>query len=70
MMTARPISSSGVRIAPTISTTVDWRMHKNRIIAKNIMENTTEETPLMVGTIAISKVVAAVRGIATMGPMH
>ena len=70
MMTARPISSSGVRIAPTISTTADWRMHKNRIIAKNIMENTTEETPLMFGTIAISKVVAAVRGIATMGPMH
>ena len=70
IMTARPISSSGVSTAPTISTTADWRMHKNRISAKNRIENTTEDTPLMFGTMAISKVVAAVRGMATMGPMH
>ena len=45
-------------------------MHRAMITAKNTTENTTGDTPERLGEIAISKVVAEVRGIATMGPMH
>lgn len=70
IMANSPTSSSGVRILPTMSTTADSLMHRAMITAKNTTENTTGDTPERLGEIAISKVVAEVRGIATMGPMH
>ena len=70
MMANRPSSSSGVRILPTMSTTADSLMHSTRISAKNSTENSTGDTPERLGEMAISNVVAEVRGMATMGPMH
>ena len=45
-------------------------MHRARITAKNSTENSTGDTPERWGAMAISNVVAEVRGMATMGPMH
>ena len=45
-------------------------MHSARISAKKMMENTTGLTPLNRGWMDSSKVVAPVRGMASMGPMH
>ena len=53
-----------------MSTTADSLMHRARITAKNKMENSTGDTPGRLGAMAISKVLAEVRGMATMGPMH
>ena len=70
MMAARPMSSSGVSTLPTMSTTADSRMHSARMSAKNSTENTTADTPGRFGAMAISNVLADVRGMATMGPTH
>lgn len=70
MMAARPSSSSGVSTLPTMSTTADSRMHSARMSAKNSTENTTADTPGRFGAMAISNVLADVRGMATIGPTH
>ena len=45
-------------------------MHSARMSAKNSTENTTADTPGRFGAMAISNVLADVRGMATMGPTH
>lgn len=45
-------------------------MHSARMSAKNSTENTTADTPGRFGAMAISNVLADVRGMATIGPTH
>ena len=45
-------------------------MHSARMSAKNSAENTTADTPGRFGAMAISNVLADVRGMATIGPTH
>lgn len=51
-------------------TTLDGFIVKANVIAKNIVENNTALNPGISGIIPISKVVAAVLGIARSGPKH
>ena len=55
---------------PTISTTADSRTHRRKISRKNSTEKRTGLTPETSGVTDISKVEAAVRGMASSGPMH
>ena len=55
---------------PTMSMTADCLMLRSRMTAKKMIENTTGDMPLKNGVTLISNVVAAVLGMATMGPMH
>ena len=54
MMTARPSSSSGVRILPTMSTTAVCLIVSARTMTKKIAENRTVGMPLMLGAIPSS----------------
>ena len=64
------MSSAGVSTLPTTSMTADCLMLRRSTTMKNATEKMTGETPLISGATLISKVVAAVRGMATMGPMQ
>ena len=63
-------NNAGVKYEPIISTTLDGFIVKANVIAKNIVENNTALNPGISGIIPISKVVAAVLGIARSGPNH
>ena len=63
-------NNAGVKYEPIISTTLDGFIVKANVIAKNIVENNTALNPGISGIIPISKVVAAVLGIARSGPKH
>ena len=67
---SRPMSRAGVRILPTMSTTARSRTQSSRISRKKSTEKRTGLTPETRGVTEVSKVVAAVRGMASMGPMH
>ena len=60
----------GVKNLPTISTTLLGRIVNKITIPKNITENITMFVFGMIGRIVISYVVAAVLGIANIGPIH
>ena len=70
MSTARPRSSAGVRNLPMMSMTADSRTLNARMTAKNSAENSTGLRPGISCVTPISNVVAAVRGMASIGPMQ
>ena len=65
---ARQINKTGVRNFPIISITFVGRIVNIRVKAKKIIEKKTEFTPGINGVILNSNVVAAVLGIAKIGP--
>ena len=69
--TTMAATKSGVSILPMMSTTFDWRMVRANTTAKNTSENGSSPTASPAnGTTVISKVVAAVRGLAMSTPVH
>ena len=62
--------SIGVKNLPIISTTLFGLTVKINVKAKNIIENITGPIELVNGAILISKVVAPVLGIISIGPKH
>ncbi|MPN24675.1 hypothetical protein SDC9_172077 [bioreactor metagenome] len=65
-----PINRAGVRNLPTMSTTDASFTHSTQISTKNAIEATSGFTPGKMGETPISKVVAAVLGMASIGPTH
>ena len=73
IMIASVISSTGVRMLPTMSTTLDGLIVSTRTIAKYTTENTASAILLsipVIGVNPISNVVAAVLGVATSTPIQ
>ena len=67
---ANDTKSIGVNTFPITSTTFDFVIVSAITIKKNIIENTSGLKLGNSGNILISKVVAAVLGITTAGPIH
>ena len=68
--TTKTISRKGVRNLPIMLTILDFDIDKAVTTAKNKTMNHTLGKAGNKGCMPTSKVVAAVRGIATKGPMH